>query len=376
MLFGYSFPKDVATPSKKEANMRPCAPLLLLALVALVHRYPIAAATSDDPLIVSPYLFNPAGGFKQCLSIAPRTAAVIYSAAANDFKFNHHPHLTSFNGRLYAMWSSGASTGDSPSQRVVDSSSADGAAWSPWQVLAANPDGPDGPRRLTACGWWPDARAGRLVAYYADWTGPENNHQFGDHLTLKAIESANGATWDSTKTLLQNVMFNENPRQTSDGTMLVGAYDRSAQVAAFLTKSPDGLSDWKPVNLPQAENLTEPTWIERRDHQILWLFRDVAKPPALRLFATVGPLTARALPPAQKTAYPDAGTKAAAGRLPDGRTFLISNPNGIYPKPVPLAIALTPDGQTFTKAYAIRTEGQKAFGDAYPSWAILGPTST
>ncbi|MEZ5434744.1 MAG: exo-alpha-sialidase [Verrucomicrobiales bacterium] len=58
------------------------------------------------------------------------------------------------------------------------------------------------------------------------------------------------------------------------------------------------------------------------------------------------------------TNFPDATSPRHAGTLPDGTTFLINNPgngNASSPRNL-LTIALSPDGETFERAWLIRGE--------------------
>jgi hypothetical protein len=70
---------------------------------------------------------------------------LIYKATRDGYKFCHHSNLAVFRDRLYAMWSNGEVHEDSKGQRILGCSTADGVTWTEPEVIAADPDGPEGP---------------------------------------------------------------------------------------------------------------------------------------------------------------------------------------------------------------------------------------
>src|SRR5580704_17985401 len=70
--------------------------------------------------------------------------------------FNLHSYLAYFDGRFWAAWSSSKVGEDDLNQRVLYATSFDGHLWSEANVLAPDPDGPEGPLRWIARGLFVD----------------------------------------------------------------------------------------------------------------------------------------------------------------------------------------------------------------------------
>ncbi|MCH7686435.1 MAG: exo-alpha-sialidase, partial [Planctomycetes bacterium] len=115
---------------------------------------------------------------------------VIFKATQDGYKFCHHSNLVVFQDRLHAMWSNGEVHEDSNGQRILGCSTADGVNWTEPVVIAADPDGPKGPRAAVAAGF--HVHGGTLTAFYTSIIGEK---QIDPRSTLYAITTRDGKNW-------------------------------------------------------------------------------------------------------------------------------------------------------------------------------------
>ena len=71
--------------------------------------------------------------------------STVYRAEEGGYQYNLHSYLARFEGRFWAIWSSGLIDEDSPQQVVRCATSEDGHSWSPSEVLTSPPPTADGP---------------------------------------------------------------------------------------------------------------------------------------------------------------------------------------------------------------------------------------
>lgn len=290
----------------------------------------------------------------------------------------HHPHLAVFEGRLYAMWSTGPRDEDSAGQHVVYTRSADGVRWDAVRVLAADPDGPDGTLRLTAGGW--HSHQGRLVAYYTTFSGSAGQDKWGPPLRLEARTSTDGIAWGAPRAVLEEYLANDGPRPMSNGFLLMTGENRKGRPRLMWTADPSGLAGWREGDLPIGDGTippNEPTWFERAGSHITMVFRD--DNGSAKLFAAVSCNQGRNWSRPRVTGFPDARAKTCGGVLPDGRAYIIGNPDERHLRN-PLVLSLAGDARTFDRAYIIRDEPTevryegryKGPGYQYPDSVIWG----
>jgi hypothetical protein len=123
--------------------------------------------------------------------------------------------------------------------------------------------------------------------------------------------------------------------------------------------------------------LCEPTAYRRPDGVLVKLSRDLG--PSRRIYASVSRDGGATWAPAVQTNIPDQPSKAVAGTLPDGCTYLIGNPV-IGAARDPLVIGLSRDGKSLGRGFAIRAGApairhpgrHKGPGFQYPSATVAG----
>ncbi len=279
---------------------------------------------------------------------------VIYMATKDGYKFCHHSNLVVFNNRLHAMWSNGKVHEDANGQRILGCSTTDGVNWTDPEVLAADPDGPTGPRAAVAAGF--HVHADTLTVFYTSIIGEQ---PIDPRSTLYAITTRDGKNWSSPREIATG-LYIDGPRRMRDGRLLLSGQTADRQPRLMFTDTVDGLSGWKPGIIPSNDIFTfpEPTWFQRPDGTLVMLFR--TRSGHLRLYASMSNDRGETWSSPLETNFPDATARSFAGNLPDGTAFIISNPSTTpskYPtigRRIPLTLALSDDGINFERAYVVR----------------------
>lgn len=313
-----------------------------------------------------------------------------------EWTYSHHPHLTHFNGRYYAIWSNGRRDEDAPGQRVLVASSADFRTWSAPTPLLDVLRGKHSDLVLTAAGF--HQHAGCLVAYIGCYEyRPEcldhGQRRPGDkgHMdtTLLAMTSTDGMHWEGPLDLRLPIVPNHGPQRTASGRLII-----SGNISFPYTDDPCGLRHWRMAGIyppsmastivDDSESfwqvkeamgwpvgLCEGSFYQTPDGVLQMLLRSNTN----RLWLTASRDDGAAWSAPAPTPFTDNATKFHFGRLPDGRFYYVGCPD---PEPLwqrcPLVLSLSADGVCFDRhfilgdtPYAMRAEGMHKGGQyGYP----------
>ena len=313
-----------------------------------------------------------------------------------EWTYSHHPHLASFGGRLFAIWSNGRRDEDAPGQRVLLSTSEDFHTWSPPTPLLDAQPGMHGELVLTAAGF--HQHAGRLIAYVGSYEyRPEcldrGQRQPGDSghtgTTLLAMSTADGARWTGPVDLHLPIVPNHGPQRTASGRLII-----SGNISFPFTDDPSGLAGWRMAGIYPAgmadgivddsesfwrvqaamgwpAGLCEGSFFQTDDGVLHMLLRSQTE----RLWLTESRDDGATWSAPAPSGFSDNATKFHFGRLPDGRFFYVGCPD---PEPrwrrSPLVVSLSSDGARFDRhgiladtPYARRADGMHKGGEyGYP----------
>lgn len=312
-----------------------------LALALLLAQQP-EKLLAEDRLLAEPLRLEP----------APARHSTVFRGQEKTAGFNLHSYLAWFAGRFWAIWSSSAVGEEDPDQQVLYATSRDGHTWSAPAVLAADPDGPQGPARWIARGIWVEqGRLTALAAYIesADY-GQRGRGTVWKNLSLRRFEW-NGSRWLPRGVYAANCMNNFPPERLG-GTLSLVCRDENMTVTMALWHQP---GQWRrtPISAePPFDKMDEPTYYTAANGDVQMLVRDNAR--SRRLLRAISRDAGRTWSKPVVTNYPDATSKNFPGRLSTGEYFLISNPNPAGRDP--LAITFSRDGQTFDRPWALRKE--------------------
>lgn len=288
--------------------------------------------------------------------------AFVYRPTKNDWTYSHHAHLAFFGGRLVAIWSNGKTGEDEPGQRVLVSTSADFAHWTPPAILAAPPKKGKTEEILTAGGLY--QYDGTLVAYYSRY---DDRHQ---DTHLFATTSRDGVTWSAPKDLNLPIVPNHGPEATASGRLIL-----SGNFAFPYTDDPTGLSGWTwsgfappedadlpdnpatfwdvrtDLGLPAA--LCEGSFFQTDDGTLHMLLRATGADWG-RLWETQSHDDGRTWSRPAETDFSDNDAKFHLGRLPNGDYYYVGNPDTHnHLKRTPLVVSLSNDGIAFDRHFVL-----------------------
>lgn len=295
---------------------------------------------------------------------------------AGEWTYSHHPSVTYFNGRFYAMWSNGRQDEDAPGQRVLYCSSGDFLHWSTPEPLLGPVQGRHSEVVLTAAGF--HQHGGTLVAYAGRYEYAADHLDNGQRKRedaahrdtgLMAVTSTDGATWSEPRDLGLPVVPNHPPQATRSGRLIL-----CGNVAFPYTDNPNGLDGWRMAGIYPPEmaaelfddsegfrivqkragwpvGLCEGSFYQMDDGVLHMLLRSGT--PVL--WTTESDDDGAHWTPPQPTSFSDDVAKFHCGRLPDGRFYHIGNtdPRGSRN---PLVLSLSKDGIRFDRHYVLADE--------------------
>ena len=275
-----------------------------------------------------------------------------------EWTFSHHPHLTFFRGRFFAIWSNGRNDEDAPGQRILISTAKNFDEWSvPRSLVDSTTDANGVERVLTAAGF--HQNHGTLVAYLADY-GPRK-----EATQLLAVTTTNGVNWSTPQLVGLPVCPNFGPLAVRGGRLIL-----SGHIAFPYSDDPTGLTGWRMAGLyPQAMAVTitddpasfwrvartngwgaavcEGSAFQTDDGVIHVPLRSTGGQFRHRLWLTESRDNGVSYSEPVETEFSDTDAKFQFGRLPDGRFFYVGNPVGAGR--TPLVLALSRDGVYFDR---------------------------
>jgi len=278
--------------------------------------------------------------------------------------YNHHPSVTKFKGKLFAIWSNGIKDEDSPGQRVVYATSSNFKKWSLPFVLAEPSKTNDTLNVLTAAGFYQFKDT--LVAYYGEYTKKKIN----THLWAKT--TTDGIHWSEPIDMHMPVIPNHGPERTQSGRLII-----SGNFVYPYTDDYRGLSGWKissfyPDSLITADNSTmfykpaektgvpplcEGSFYQTDDSVLHLLLRVTGKGWKGKLWLSESKDNGLKWSKPVETPFSDNDSKFHFGRLPDKNYYYVGIPDTLHHYDRnPLVLALSKDGKHFNQQFIIANE--------------------
>jgi hypothetical protein len=284
----------------------------------------------------------------------------LYHPQEKDGTYNHHPQLCKFKGRVYAMWSNGKVDEDDPGQRVLYTSSKDGKNWEEPRVLM-EPSPAEGV--LMPAGFYVYGDVLRAyIGFFTYWD--YLNTWAHENTTLLCVTTKDGATWEPPVDLGIRMSANQGPKAIRSGRLIM-----SGAIMFPYTDDPDGIHGWKLAGTdiwprdPRyddtqgcltcaqkagAPEVCEGSFYQTDDGVLHMLQRSYDKV----LYVTESRDDGETWSPSVRTEFTDCGSKFHCGRLPDGRYYIVSNPDPGTPR-CPLVLSTSRDGEDFDREYVI-----------------------
>jgi len=289
------------------------------------------------------------------LPLIPSKTSMIYRAKKGEWQFNLHSFLIHYDGKFWAMWSSGRVHEAGRGNVIRFATSTDGHTWSKSGIITRSPTAKDGnPGYVVARGLLvKDGKLNALVAFMDYNIGSRDVYKKGwENLRLMRFEWT-GKKWDNRGVFLDDCMNNYPPLPIKNKLFMTRRDGKSRKVYTVLSDSLKG-ENWTSTPLPgepPADRMSEPSWFIGPDGIVHIIFRDMRREGFL--YHSVSHDDGATFSAPLKTNYPDTPGKNFCGKLSSGEYFLISNPG---PSRDPLAITFSSDGWTFAKPAALRNK--------------------
>ena len=298
----------------------------------------------------------------------PKVEGVYLYRPESQWTYSHHPSLTFFQGRFFAIWSNGRTNEDDLGQRVLLSTSEDFDHWTEPRPLADSiRDAKGAERVLTAAGFhqW----QGTLVAYFGNY----GLHKEGTR--LQAMTTTNGQTWSAIREIGVPVNPNHGPQATRSGRLIIAGNisfpwsdDRSGlsgwQMSGIYPASMNSTIKDDPASFREvatwqdwAAALCEGSFYQTDDNTLQMLLRNAGQrkgPLGHRLWITESRDDGVTWSEPIETDFSDTNAKFHFGRLPNGRFYYVGNPIG--QGRTPLVLSLSRDGVRFGEHFILGDE--------------------
>ena len=290
-----------------------------------------------------------------------------------DWTYSHHPSITHFNGRLYAIWSNGRANEDDVGQRVLMATSDDFDTWTEPAPLVDSRMGKHSELVYTAAGF--HQHDGQFVAYVGQFEYQpdalvEGTRTSGDKrhtdTALHALTTVDGESWSDLIDMRVPIVPNHPPQPTASGRLIV-----SGNIMFPYTDDPSGLAGWTPAGIyppAMADSVyddsegfhlvrqrtgwpvavCEGSFYQTDDRVLHMLLRSGTK----KLWVTESRDDGQTWSAPAETEFTDNVTKFHFGRLPDGRFYYVGCPDtwGARPR---LILSLSDDGVRFAQHHVL-----------------------
>jgi len=291
----------------------------------------------------------------------PFQRSVVYRGNAQSWGYSHHQTVVKFGDKYVMSWTNGLADEDFPGQEVHYACSNDCVRWSEPQVLVHTPV-ESGLVRNNAGLYAAD---GRLYCY----VGVAENRQAGEQdpnmqtlkqprMQLDVYETSDLKNWTHYEAINNKIYLFEGPRPMRSGKLMCCGSDPNDNHAIVLIWDDPS----RPTDAPRAVDIAESTdgvlpeqgtWYQTDDGRI-WLYhRDTGISGYLGL--TVSDDEGDTWSDLVRTDFPNSFSRAFAGRLTDGRYYIVGNNYNRFLDRMGLLIAVSDDGRSFDRQYTLVT---------------------
>lgn len=311
--------------------------------------------------------------------------SVVYYGNGFNGSYNHHNQINKFKGKYYFAWSNGFRNEEDGGQRVLIASSDDCLSWSDPSVVLDVPQGSPWAHNCVAMHSTPDYLYIIIMSEETehDETVTGMRRIKPEDAYVDTYRSADGVTWEKAFSFGKRIKWIfEAPRLTRDGRLLCICSTKSEGPAMLLWPGNDICQMPEFVRVPEPEGASFPygesSWYQLDSGRILVFWRDEGA--SCRLYVNHsddGGLT-WSIPALSD--IPDSMSRLYAGRLNNGKFFIVNNAIGTLLDRMPLMLLLSDDGLVFDQVYMIndtptvmRRKGLlKINGNQYPCCLVEG----
>ncbi len=311
--------------------------------------------------------------------------SVVYYGNAENGSYNHHNQIARFAGRYWFAWSNGFRNEEDAGQRVLIASSPDGRTWSDPDIVADVEPGSPWAHNCVAMHATDD------MLYIVVMT-EETEHDETvtgmrrinpDTAYVDLYGSADGRHFEKVLSYGSEIKWIfEAPRLTAEGRLLCVCTTRDRGPAILLWPGADLLDQPEFITVPEPEGASFPygesTWYQLDSGRIMVFWRDEGA--SCRVYVNHSDDGGRTWSEPILSDIPDSMSRLYAGRLSDGRYFLVNNAIPTLLDRRPLMLLLSNDGVEFDDVHVIndspsemRRKGLlKVNGHQYPCCLVDG----
>lgn len=310
---------------------------------------------------------------------------IVYYGNRQNGSYNHHNQIGKFKDLYYYAWSNGMRNEEDAGQRVLIASSADGLQWSePWVVLDV-PEGSQWAHNCVALYTTDDAMYVVIMSEETehDETATGMRRVKPEEAYIDIYKSADAKTFTRAARLEKDIKWIfEAPRFTRQGKLMCMYTTKTQGPGALVWENGDICSEPRRVPITQPDGAWFPygesTWYQLDSGRIIVFWRDETS--SCRLYWNYSDDGGLSFSIPVLSDIPDSMSRAYAGRLADGRYFLVNNAVPILLDRRALTLMLSEDGIYFTKVYMINDDPDvmrctgllKANGHQYPCCQVDG----
>jgi hypothetical protein len=347
-------------------------------------RMRLAAANAGYPVLTDWHPVIPDGWGK--FPSLPFQRGCVYRGDARTWAYSHHQSITKFGDKYVASWSNGFLHEDYIGQEVHFAWSIDGARWSEPQVVVHTT--PESKLVRSNAGLYASKDA--LYCYVCvakdygrDVSLPGMSVLKEQHIRLDVFETRDLIHWKRHERICDNIALYEEPRPTLGGKLLCCGFDLSDHHGMVLIWDDPSNPAARPrvVDIPMSPEGVLPeegTWYQTDDGRIWMYQRDSAMTGHLAI--TFSDDEGETWSPLVRTDFPNSFSLVFAGRLHDGRFYLVGNNYDFLLDRRTLLLALSDDGRMFDRQYTLlegdttrRVNGRhKEDGYHYPNCHVDG----
>lgn len=313
--------------------------------------------------------------------------------------YNHHSCLTKWKNKYWFAWDNCRKNEEFPGQKTLISCSDNACAWSEPVIVA---DGDEKKGMLRNIGALYPAE-NKLYAFIQEkWdlvhaTSPEMSIHDNTRVSYRfdLHETENGVNWKVASKGHFDIMWTlEAPRLTKEGRLLGPATTHNTKPGVILWPGSDPSEKPEVIEIPYRADINnyydghdegifaygEASWYQDDDERIWMWHRDESG--SGRLGVSLSEDGGRSWTEVMRSNFPDSMSRVFAGRLNDGRFFIVGNSTRQFMDRNFFSISLSNDGAKFDKMYRLIPESTKqrfpghlkGHGYQYPSCLVDGDT--
>ena len=305
--------------------------------------------------------------------------------------YNHHQCIVKWKDEYWCGWDNGFIDEDAPGQRTFLSRSKDGASWSE-RILLTDGDADGGMLRVLG-GLYP--RGDKMYAFIQEmWNVVKADEPGMTILDARKTSfrndlwvTSNGTDWELVRKSMLDVHITfEKPRLTEEGRLLLPTTLHTTWGPGMILWPGDDPEETPQIiEIPHSGTHGEGTfpyaqasWYTDDDGRIWSWWRDESATGYL--WVALSEDGGQSWSQARRSNFPNSMSRVFAGRLSDGRFYLMGNATRLLLERNFFALALSDDGAKFNKVFQLvstptrqRFGGQlKCHGFQYPSCLVDG----